>query len=73
MDRDRETFRIVPADGRWAFDHDGERSIVYATREAAFEAVLGAVSNAIKKGAAISIVIEAPPPGEAVTESRRIP
>jgi len=68
---DRETFRVVPADDRWAVDHDGERSMAYATREAAFEAVLGQVSNAIKVGAAVTITIDPPPPGQAVTEPRR--
>ncbi len=64
-------YRIVPsAGGGWAFQHDGETSMTYTTREAAFEAVVGPISNAIKEGAAIELTIAAPPAGEAVIEPR---
>jgi transcriptional regulator with XRE-family HTH domain len=69
---DRLLFRIVPAGQGWAVEHAGDRSMAYSTREAALEAVLGPVSNAIKEGAAITVEIAAPPPGEPVIEPRGI-
>jgi hypothetical protein len=69
---DKLLYRILPsAAGGWAFEHNGELSMSYMTREAAFEAVLGPVSNAIKEGAAIEVTIAAPPAGEAVIEPRK--
>lgn len=44
------------ADG-WGVEHDGQLAGAYDTKEAAFEAVLGPASNAIKLGHAVSITV----------------
>jgi len=55
----RASYHILPFDEGWSIDHDGEMSGPYATREAAFEAVLGPASNAIKEGAEVTISVAA--------------
>lgn len=53
---------IVPASGGWIFVENGNKGTMpYATREAAFEAVVGSISNALKEGTDISIRIFAVP------------
>jgi hypothetical protein len=54
------SYRILPSDGEWRIDADGETETGYATREAAFEAVLGPASNALRVGDEVSIVVAAP-------------
>ncbi len=45
--------------GEWAIDHDGKVGGSYSTKEAAFEAIVGAASNSIKDGFGITIHIPA--------------
>jgi hypothetical protein len=58
---DRHSFHIPQAADGWFIDEPGGRSISYASREAAFEALSGPVANMLKEGEAIEIVID--PPG----------
>jgi hypothetical protein len=60
-------FHVASASEGWEVETDGGHSGPYLTREAAFEAVIGAASTAIKHGDEIRIVIEAPPPGKPAT------
>jgi hypothetical protein len=48
----------VPSKSGYAVEHDGEIEGSYATREAAFEAIVAPASNAIKDG--LSVAIEIP-------------
>jgi hypothetical protein len=57
-------FNVAPEADGWKIDTNEGASGPYLTREAAFEAVLGAASNALKQGDEIRIVIEAPPAGK---------
>jgi hypothetical protein len=59
-------FHVAPESDGWKVDTDGGLSGPYLTREAAFEALLGPASTAIKQGDEIRIVVEAPPPGKPV-------
>ncbi len=53
---------IVPAAGGWDVVENGERgTAAYATREAAFEAVIGPASNALKLGLEVAIRVQAVP------------
>jgi len=53
---------IVPEGGGWVLVQDGTHGTTpYATREAAFEAVVGPISNALKEGLAVSMRIVAVP------------
>ncbi len=54
----RAVYRVIKQADGFAVDHDGQRSDPYATREAAFEAILGPASNALKSGH--HLVIEVP-------------
>ena len=54
------SYRILPSGSVWSIDVDGQMEAGYATREAAFEAVLGPVSNALRVGDEVSIVVAAP-------------
>jgi hypothetical protein len=56
---DQATYRIVRRNQDWAVDHNGRREGHYSTKEAAFEAAIGAASNSIKDG--FGITIEVPP------------
>lgn len=58
-------YNIVRSGQSWAVEHDGTVHGDYATKEAAFEAVAGAASNAIKDGLGITITVPARAPGEA--------
>jgi hypothetical protein len=51
------TYKVVRGATGWALDHDGRAEGDYATKEAAFEAAVGAASNAIKQGLGVSIVV----------------
>ena len=57
-------FHVAPESDGWKVDTNEGQSGPYLTREAAFEALLGPASTAIKQGEEIRIVIEAPPPGK---------
>ena len=59
-----ETYDIILREDGWTISHNGAMEGSYATKEAAFEAVYAAASNAIKKGAGVRISIDAPSPGE---------
>ena len=51
------SYKVVRHGKSWAVDHDGRAEGEYATKEAAFEAIAGAASNAIKDGHEIRIHI----------------
>jgi hypothetical protein len=52
-----EAYRIVGTEGEWQVAHNDETGMSYASKEAAFEAAVGAASNAIKAGRPVSIEI----------------
>jgi len=60
----KETYRIVSARSGWAVDHDGKLEGDYETKEAAFEAAVGAASRAMRAGLAVSISVEGSEEGE---------
>jgi hypothetical protein len=49
------SYKVVPQQGSWHIEHDGEMRGSYATKESAFEAAAIAASNAIKQGHEVSI------------------
>lgn len=49
------SYRVVHRQQRWAVDHDGAAEGEYLSKEAAFEAIIGAASNAIKQGHEVRI------------------
>lgn len=51
------SYSIARHEDGWGVEHDGELTGAYDTKEAAFEAVLGPASNAIKLGHAVSITV----------------
>lgn len=51
------SYKVVPNGDGWSVDHDGDRNGAYATKEAAFEAIVAAAANAIKSGHQISISV----------------
>jgi hypothetical protein len=51
-------YKIVAHNGGWGVLHDGSVSGDYITKEAAFEAVVGPASNAIKMGQTVTITVE---------------
>lgn len=53
-------YRIIAKGTGWAVDHDGALEGDYATKEAAFEAVIGPASNSIKDGLGVTIEIDPP-------------
>jgi hypothetical protein len=57
-------YKIVSHKGGWGVFHDGSVSGDYITKEAAFEAIIGPASNAIKMGQAVVISVEASQSGE---------
>jgi hypothetical protein len=59
------TYEIIRNGKTWTIDHDGTHEGDYATKEAAFEAVYAAASNAIKDGYGVKISIPQRAPGEA--------
>ena len=50
-------YRVVRSTSGYAIEHEGDVEGSYATREAAFEAVVAPASNAIKEGLAVAIEI----------------
>jgi len=53
---------IVPAADGWGLVENGEAGTAsYATREAAFKAVVGPASNALKEGLEVAIRVRAVP------------
>ena len=53
---------IVPAGDGWTLVENGRDGTTrYATREAAFEAIVGSLSNALKEGLEVSLHIAAVP------------
>jgi hypothetical protein len=56
----RVSYVITRNGGAWAIERDGHGEGEYATKEAAFEAAVGAASNAIKSGMGVTIAV--PPP-----------
>jgi hypothetical protein len=53
---------IVPVGHGWLLRENGrDGTVTYATREAAFEAIIGSVSNALKEGLEVNIRIAAAP------------
>ena len=52
------TYNIVAHKGGWGISHDGAINGEYLTKEAALEAAVGAASNAVKKGYAITIKVD---------------
>ncbi len=48
-------YRVVRRGTGWSIDHDGQVEGDYATKEAAFEAIIGAASNSIKDGYGVTI------------------
>lgn len=60
-----ETYRIVRGGERgWVIDHNGASEGDYATKEAAFEAAVGAASSAIHDGLGVTITVEPRAAGE---------
>ncbi len=58
------TFKIVANGDGWGIEHDSQIRGSYATKEAAFEAIAAAASNAIKEGHEIDIRIPGSGGGE---------
>ena len=57
---ERLNMEILPAGDGWVLVENGKRGTTsYATREAAFEAIIGSASNALKEGMEVSIRIAA--------------
>jgi phosphotransferase system HPr-like phosphotransfer protein len=51
-------YRIFGAPGEWRIEHDGNAENTYVTKEAAFEAAVGAASLALRQGH--QVVVTAP-------------
>jgi hypothetical protein len=51
-------YRIFGAPGEWRVEHDGNSENTYLTKEAAFEAAVGAASLALRQGH--QVVVTAP-------------
>lgn len=60
------SFEIVPAGTEWDVLENGEQAGSFATREVAFEAVIGPISNALKEGSEAILIIRADPSGSAI-------
>jgi hypothetical protein len=64
-------YKVVPNRDGWGIEHNGRVAGSYATKESAFEAIVGPASNAIKEGLGVSIqVAEAKAPGEPALGAR---
>jgi hypothetical protein len=57
-------FRIFRQNGHWTIDHDGSVGGEYLSRESAFEVTAAEISNALKVGDGIELIIEEPAPDE---------
>lgn len=53
-------FAVVPNGAGWAIETNGDVGGDYVSREAAFEALVGEASNAIRTGEAVEIVVSHP-------------
>ena len=53
------TYRVIPVGDQWSIDHDGTREGSYESKEAAFEAIVGAASNTIRDGLGVRIEVPA--------------
>jgi len=60
----KASYRVQRNGQRWTINHDGMLEGDYETKEAAFEAVVGAASNSIKDGVAVTIEIPGPTAAE---------
>ena len=61
----RTTYKVVPYEDGWGMECDGAVAGPYLTKEAAFEAAAGSISNAIKEGLDITLSV----PGRSAGES----
>ncbi|MCS0501233.1 DUF2188 domain-containing protein [Ancylobacter mangrovi] len=61
-----DIFRISGSEAEWHVERNGETSIPYATKEAAFEAAVAAASNAIRNGHEVVIVVPGVRRGESL-------
>lgn len=64
MASSKATYRVVRQKDDWVIDHNGRLEGNYATKEAAFEAAIGAASNSIKDGIGITIEVPSRASGE---------
>jgi hypothetical protein len=60
----RASYKIVRVDEGWGVDHDGSVAGNYVTKEAAFEAAVGAASNAVRDGMDVTINVPGSQAGE---------
>jgi len=65
-----ETYQVVRRGKSWAVDHDGQLEGDYVTKEAAFEAIVAAASNAIEDGYGIAIKVPQREAGETAVGGR---
>jgi hypothetical protein len=65
-----ETYQVIRQGKSWAINHDGQLEGDYATKEAAFEAIFAAASNAIKDGNGVSIRVPQRETGETAVGGR---
>jgi hypothetical protein len=59
-----EKYDVIRTGKGWTINHDGQMEGGYDTKEAAFEAIALAASNAIKDGVGVAITVPARAPGE---------
>ncbi len=57
-------YRIVPYQQQWGLTHDGSTAGPYVSKEAALEAALGPMMNAIKQGLEVKLTIPGRRQGE---------
>jgi hypothetical protein len=58
------TYKVIPYQDGWGVECDGAVAGPYATKEAALEAAVGSLSNAIKEGLDITLTVPGRGPGE---------
>lgn len=58
------SYEVVEKDQSWTVLHDGKAGNEYATKEAAFEAAVGAASVAIREGHEVHISVPGPQAGD---------
>ena len=59
-------FEIVADGDSWSVVENSRKAGSYATREVAFEAIVGPISNALKEGSEVTLVIRAQEGGPAL-------
>lgn len=60
-------YAVIRSDrSSWTVDHDGDVGGDYASKEAAFEAIVAAASNSIRDGLGVTITVPPPAAGENV-------